>query len=178
MTQAAPITISAIGDDQDLYPIEKLEAHRRGVLHWAISVFLFDGDALLIQRRALSKYHCGGQWANTCCSHPNWGEDLEACAVRRLREELGVDAPALSRGAVFQYRADVGAGLWEHERVQVYWAQVARDRLPMALNPEEVAETRWIDRAALDRWASETPGTLTPWFRIYLAQWSALDLPV
>ena len=78
------ITIPAIAADESLYPIEKIEAHRLGVLHQAVSIFVFCGADLLVQRRAAGKYHCGGLWANSCCSHPHWGETLQDCAERRL----------------------------------------------------------------------------------------------
>ena len=75
--------------DGVLTPVEKLEAHLKGLRHKAVSVFVIAGGEVLIQRRALGKYHTPGLWANTCCTHPEWGETAAACAVRRLREELG-----------------------------------------------------------------------------------------
>ena len=109
-----PIIIPAIAGDGSLYPVEKLKAHVDGLFHLAISIFVFDGDHLLIQKRASSKYHCGGLWANTCCSHPYWDEPIDRCARRRLREELGFNVP-LSRRRVVEYSADVDNGLHEHE---------------------------------------------------------------
>jgi isopentenyl-diphosphate delta-isomerase len=76
--------------DGKLTPVEKLEAHVKGLRHKAISVFVMRGDQVLLQRRALGKYHTPGLWANTCCTHPFWGEDSETCALRRLDEELGI----------------------------------------------------------------------------------------
>ena len=77
--------------DGKLTPVEKLEVHQRGLRHKAVSVFVMDGpDKVLIQRRALGKYHTPGLWANTCCTHPLWNETAADCAVRRLREELGI----------------------------------------------------------------------------------------
>ena len=78
--------------DGVLTPVEKLEAHLKGLRHKAVSVFVIAGGEVLIQRRALGKYHTPGLWANTCCTHPEWGETAAACAVRRLREELGITA--------------------------------------------------------------------------------------
>ena len=125
------IVIPAIADDGSLYRIGKLEAHRLGARHLAVSVFVFSGDRLLIQRRADHKYHCGGQWANTCCTHPHWGELPERCAQRRLFEEVGLQPPLEPR-AVVEYRADVGNGLIEHERVHVFRGTLpdASDRSP------------------------------------------------
>ena len=73
-----------------LQPVEKLEAHRKGLRHLAISVFVTRGNKVLLQQRALSTYHTPGLWANTCCTHPYWGEDAPTCAARRLGQELGI----------------------------------------------------------------------------------------
>ena len=94
-----------------LVPVEKIEVHRRGLLHKAVSVFVLCGEAVLIQRRALGKYHTPGLWANTCCTHPHWGEAPEACAHRRLRQELGLEGLDLEHRDQVTYRADVGGGL-------------------------------------------------------------------
>ena len=80
-----------------LMPVEKLEVHRRGLRHRAVSVFVMDGTKVLIQQRAMGKYHTPGLWANTCCTHPEWGEEPAICAVRRLREELKVNKNERSR---------------------------------------------------------------------------------
>ena len=84
-----------------LQPVEKLSAHEQGLRHKAISVFVIAGNKTLIQQRALSKYHTPGLWANTCCTHPQWGEDADVCAVRRLNEELGI------KGLLPKYRGQV-----------------------------------------------------------------------
>ena len=118
MPERQSIMIPAIAPDGSLYPIEKLAAHQEGQFHLAVSIFVFCGEDLLIQKRALSKYHCGGLWANTCCTHPFWQEDLATSAHRRLREEMGFDV-ALSATNLVDYAADVTNGLREWERVQV-----------------------------------------------------------
>ena len=87
MTQTIPAWV-----DGRLTPVDKLEVHRRGLRHPAVSVFVLDGERTLIQRRALGKYHTPGLWANACCTHPRLGEEPAACALRRLREELGIRA--------------------------------------------------------------------------------------
>lgn len=168
-------TIPAIGEDGRRFPVDKMEAHRRGLLHDAISVFLFDGDHVLLQRRAAGKYHCGGQWANACCTHPDWGEDAAASARRRLKEELGVDI-ALSEVGETTYRADVGGGLIEHERVRVFRGEADRNTLEFDLNPDEVGAVRWVSLNALRKEAVVAPETLTPWLRIYLRRWNTLGL--
>lgn len=114
----------------DLQPVEKLEAHRKGLRHKAISVFVMDGDRVLIQRRALGKYHTPGLWANTCCTHPHWDESQEACAARRLTEELGITGLKLDHRDRVEYRADVGGGLIEHEVVDIFVARAGAD-LPL-----------------------------------------------
>lgn len=153
----------------DLAPVEKLEAHRKGLRHRAISVFVMDGDRVLIQRRALGKYHTPGFWANTCCTHPHWGEDSEACARRRLEEELGITGLKLDFRETVEYRAEVGDGLIEHEVVDIFVAPAGPD-LRIALNPEEVMDARWIALDDLAREARANPEAFTPWLRIYLDQ--------
>jgi len=155
--------------DGTLTPVEKLEVHQRGLRHLAVSVFVMAGDAVLIQRRALSKYHTPGLWANTCCTHPLWGEDAGHCAVRRLREELGITGLKVAPAGRVEYRAAVGNGLTEHEVVDIFLAEASRD-LPLSPDPAEVAETRWVDLAALTEETRRFPDRFTPWLRIYLAE--------
>lgn len=169
------IMIPAIDANGNHYAIEKLEAHKLGVLHEAISVFLFAGDDLLIQRRALSKYHCGGLWANTCCTHPHWGETHRDAANRRMSEELGVTVP-LREVSVIEYRADVGGGLIEHENVHVYRGDVKKSELKISPNPDEVCETRWISIDALSDEMKASPEQFAPWFKIYWTRWTELHL--
>jgi isopentenyl-diphosphate Delta-isomerase len=169
----APITIPGIAADGSLYPIEKIKAHQDAAFHLAISVFVFSEGVLLIQRRALTKYHCGGLWANTVCTHPHWGETVDAAATRRLDEELGFTLPIIETRIV-EYEADVGNGLFEHERVHMFVGEADRSKLAIRPNPEEVAETRWITAQALHDELRRQPEQFTPWFRIYLAQFPDL----
>ncbi len=164
MTQMIP----AWQNDQ-LVPFDKLTAHRLGLRHKAVSVFVLSGGALLIQRRALGKYHTPGLWANTCCTHPLWSEDDRACALRRLSEELGITGlDPRPRGQV-EYRADVGGGLIEHELVEVFTCTAPRD-LALAPDPDEVMDTRWVALPDLDAEIAATPQHFTPWLRIYLSR--------
>lgn len=171
----APIMIPGIDADGALFPIEKMQAHTDAVFHLAVSVFVFEGDDLLIQRRAEGKYHCGGLWANTCCTHPHWNETLADAASRRLKEELGLTLP-LSEARVVEYSADVGNGLYEHEKVTMFVGRAARETLTIRPNPEEVAETRWIAPDALRAEIAAHPSRFTPWFRIYVARFPDLTL--
>ncbi len=168
------ILIPGIAANDTLYPVEKMEAHLRGLHHLAVSVFVFDGTDLLIQRRAESKYHCAGQWANTCCTHPHWNEDVVSAAARRLDEELGFTVP-IEKRLVVEYSADVGGGLWEKERVHMFRADVEKSRVDIRPNPAEVAETRWICADILRDDVVRHPDRYTPWFRIYLNRYPDLD---
>lgn len=167
--------IPAIGRDGLLFPIEKLKAHEEGTLHLAVSVFVFCGTKLLIQKRAASKYHCGGLWANTCCTHPHWNETPEDSADRRIYEELGLKLDLLP-ARVIEYYAEVSNNLIEHERVQVYRGDVAHQNLDFDLAPEEVAEVSWAEVSDLKADAIAHPQLYAPWFRIYLDRWSELGL--
>jgi isopentenyl-diphosphate Delta-isomerase len=173
--RAEKIVIPAISPDGSLFPIDKMEAHRQGTLHLAVSVFIMCGDHLLLQRRAMTKYHCGGLWANTCCSHPDWGEAPAAGARRRLREELGLSLP-LHACNVIDYVADVTDGLRECERVHVYRGNVDSMAVPLNPDPAEVCAVRWMNLSALRDDARRQPARYAPWFRIYLARWDELGL--
>lgn len=168
-----PTIIPAIAEDGSLYPVEKLKAHTEGLFHLAVSIFIFDGDHLLIQKRAASKYHSGGFWANTCCTHPHWDEPVDSCAQRRLREELGFSVP-LSRRRVVEYSADVGNGLHEHEKVTMFIGSADREALGIAPDPNEVEATRWVTRDALHSEIAQHPERFTPWFRIYAERYPEL----
>ena len=158
--------------DGELTPVEKLEAHQRGLRHKAVSVFVMRGENVLIQRRALGKYHTPGLWANTCCTHPDWDETTRDCAERRLDEELGIRGLKPIYRDTIEYRADVGDGLIEHEVVDLFTA-VASSDLAVSPNPDEVMDTRWISFTDLEKEVTDDPARFTPWLRIYLAEHSA-----
>ena len=157
--------------DGRLTPVEKLEVHKRGLRHKAVSVFVTSGDRILLQRRALTKYHTPGLWANTCCTHPDWDEAALDCANRRLREELGISGLDLGFRDQIEYRADVGAGLIEHEIVDVFVAE-SSEKLAYELNPNEVIEVRWIALSDLQQEIIAHSQIFTPWIQIYLKQHS------
>lgn len=159
-----------------LQPVEKLTTHQLGLRHKAVSVFVMEGDNVLLQQRALGKYHTPGLWANTCCTHPAWGENDADCAQRRLDEELGIKGLDLQYRGEVEYRADVGGGLVEHEVVAIFAAQ-SDTHLSMTLNPEEVMATRWTDLKTLRTDVLARPNDFTPWLAIYLEKHSALIWP-
>src|SRR5690348_5807899 len=108
-------------EDQEVGTMEKMEAHRRGVLHRAFSVFIFNKQGeMLLQQRAQEKYHSGGLWTNACCSHPRPGEEVSEGAGRRLVEELGFETE-LQPVFNFVYKANFENGLIEHEFDHVYF---------------------------------------------------------
>lgn len=143
----------------------KLDAHRTGQLHLAVSVFVFDRQGrMLLQQRQAGKYHSAGQWANACCSHPRAGESSLECAKRRLQEEMGVSC-ALEPLFHLLYRADVGAGLTEHEFVHGYAGVFDGAAEP---DPVEVSQWRWAELKDLQQDAQAQPHAYAPWLRIYL----------
>lgn len=150
-----------------LMPFDKIAVHREGIRHKAVSVFLTRGGAILLQRRAMGKYHTPGLWANTCCTHPHWGETPAACAERRLREELGITGVAPRLAGQVEYRADVGGGMTEHEVVDIFVAEAAAD-MEVTPNPHEVMAVDWVGLPALMADLAADPGRFTPWLRIYL----------
>ena len=143
----------------------KLEAHRQGQLHRAISVLVHDGEnRQLLQKRQHGKYHSQGQWSNACCSHPRPGEAPEAAAHRRLQEEMGFDCP-LDFLFTTIYRRDVGNGLIEHELVHVFAGQY---RGAVAPDPEEADGYQWLDFDAMCADIERAPEAYSAWLRIYL----------
>ncbi len=143
---------------------EKLKAHLHGGrLHRAFSIFVFNNNkALLLQRRALSKYHSGGLWTNTCCSHPTAGEDLDSAVHRRLKEEMGFDCD-LKEIFSFIYKADVGGGLTEWEFDHVFFG--VYDNNPV-LNHEEADDFKWVSLNELKLDIKLNPEKYTAWFKV------------
>ncbi len=141
---------------------DKLTAHTKKLLHKAFSVFLVDGNKILIQKRALGKYHSGGLWANSCCSHPRSGEYLRDSAIARVKEELGVTAdirPLYS----FVYYHEFDNGITEYENDTVFIGSYTGD---FVLDPEEVSEIKWVDIDKLAQDLKDNPEKYAPWFLI------------
>ncbi|MCI5886130.1 MAG: isopentenyl-diphosphate Delta-isomerase [Clostridiales bacterium] len=158
---------------------EKLDVHRKGLLHRAFSVFLADEeDRLLIQKRAEGKYHSGGVWSNSCCSHQYSGETLFEAAARCIWDELGISIVLTDENAheagVFRYYADLGE-MKEHEIDHVIVCRISSD-VSFDLNPDEVSEVRWMKREEIDR---ELAGgaAYSSWFeRAYVEAVKFLDM--
>ncbi|HEU4469671.1 MAG TPA: isopentenyl-diphosphate Delta-isomerase [Flavisolibacter sp.] len=149
--------------DEAIGTMEKMEAHRKGMLHRAFSVFIFDGDGrMLLQQRAGSKYHGAFLWTNACCSHPFPGEAVEKAAGRRLAEELGFQTPVQEIFS-FTYRAEVENGLVEHEFDHVFAGQYEGEIRP---EPAEVADCAYESMDDIRKRLEAEPARFTSWFRI------------
>jgi isopentenyl-diphosphate delta-isomerase len=151
-------------DEQDRFQgvCEKLEAHRKGLLHRAFSVFLFNGEQqLIMQKRALSKYHSAGLWSNTCCGHPRPGEELKAAAERRLMEEMGISCELRHR-LQFSYSATLENGLIENELDHVFTGVFSG--IPI-LNAAEASDWMAISLEKVKKSVAVNPGHYTYWFR-------------
>ena len=151
--------------DQQIGLMEKLEAHQKGLLHRAFSVFLFNKKGeMILQKRANTKYHSPNLWTNAVCSHPRNGESYKNGALRRLNEELGISTE-IEEKFHFIYKADVGQNLWEHELDYVF---VGIYEGIFNLNPNEVSETRYISLVDLQKEILSNPDNFTEWFKIIL----------
>ena len=151
--------------DEAIGTMEKMEAHEKGLLHRAFSVFIFnDNDEMLLQRRSLKKYHSGGLWTNACCSHPYPGEDVFDAAVRRTKEELGI-VVELKKAFSFTYKAALDAGLTEYEFDHVF---VGKYQGKINPNPDEVGDYTYLDVKYLNEHIEKYPAKYTVWFKIAL----------
>ena len=149
--------------DEAIGEMEKMEAHEKGILHRAFSVFIFnDKNELLLQKRASAKYHSGGLWSNTCCSHPRAGEDVVDAGVRRLTEELGFHVP-LHASFSFIYEAKLENDLIEHELDHVLIGRYSDEPV---MNPEEVEDWKYMSLNELASDMKDHPDLYTVWFRI------------
>jgi isopentenyl-diphosphate delta-isomerase len=162
--------------DQELGLMEKMEAHERALLHRAFSVFVFNNQhELLVQQRALSKYHSGGLWTNTCCSHPRAGETIPEAAHRRLKEEMGFDTE-LEKAFDFIYKAELDNQLTEYEFDHVLVGQYDGIINPA---PEEVMDYTFLSLDEISLRMQQFPGTFTAWFHIAfprIREWFILQM--
>lgn len=150
--------------DNEIGSMEKMEAHQKGLLHRAFSVFIFNTKGeLLLQQRAASKYHSPLKWTNTCCSHQRKNEPTIDAAVRRLHEEMGMTC-SVSVLYTFIYNADVGQGLFEHELDHVLIGTTNQTDIPF--NKNEVHAVRFVSLADIETEMRDNPDTFTKWFLI------------
>lgn len=150
-------------NDNVLGTMPKMEAHEKGILHRAFSVFVFNNkNELMLQQRALHKYHSGGLWTNTCCSHPRHNETYLQAAHRRMEEEMGFDCE-LEHAFPFIYKAELDHGLTEHELDHVFIGY--SEEVPK-LNKEEVHAFRYVSLDQLEKEMNDQPELYTEWFKI------------
>jgi len=150
-------------NDNQVGLMPKLEAHEKGVLHRAFSIFIFNSKyELLLQKRASSKYHSGGLWTNTCCSHPREGEDILDAANRRLDEEMGITT-SLRKVYDFIYKAELDNQLTEHEFDHVFYGVFDNDP---TLNKDEAEDFKWVDMETLNNDIIKNEDNYTVWFKI------------
>ena len=146
--------------DGTIATMEKIEAHCHGFLHRAISVFIFnERNELLLQKRAVRKYHSPNKWTNTCCTHPSPGETPLATAQRRLGEEMGLTA-ALAEVFTTCYRVDTGNGLIENEFDHVFFGLSSQNPKP---NPAEVSDWKWVALEELEEDLRRNAESYSPW---------------
>lgn len=152
-------------EDNEIGTMEKLEAHRKGVLHRAFSVLLFDNSGkLLLQKRSARKYHSSGLWTNTCCSHPLPGESLETATLRRLKEEMGIVVQPTFAFS-FIYRAPLDHELTEHELDHVF---IGTYNDAPAINEKEVEDWKYVDLKWLREDVEKHPNAYTVWFKLII----------
>jgi|TARA_B100001248_G_scaffold242031_1_gene209272 isopentenyl-diphosphate delta-isomerase len=150
-------------NDNQVGLMPKLEAHQKGLLHRAFSIFIFNSKyELLLQKRASSKYHSGGLWTNTCCSHPREGEDTLDAANRRLIEEMGIET-SLRKVHDFIYKAELDNNLTEHEFDHVFYGIYNEDPI---INKDEADDFKWIDMDSLNEDIKTNGDNYTIWFKI------------
>lgn len=152
--------------DKQIGLMPKLEAHEKGLLHRAFSIFVFNSRGeWLLQKRAFEKYHTPGLWSNACCSHQVDGEDEEMGLNRRLKEEMGLNIDTFHKAFQFVYRAELDNDLIEHELDHVYFANSDDEPSP---NPHEVCEWKYISPQDLREEVAKTPHMYTPWFKLLI----------
>jgi isopentenyl-diphosphate delta-isomerase len=145
--------------------IEKLEAHEKGLLHEAFSIFIFNKNKeILLQKRASTKYHSGNLWTNTCCSHPRAGEDLNIAVHRRMVEEMGFDIEDIKKVYNFIYNVSLDKGLIEHEYDHVMVGEYNDEIINP--NPEEVCDYKWVSMDSLKKDVEINPQNYTEWIKI------------
>ena len=150
-------------NDVQIGLMDKIEAHEKALLHRAFSIFIFNSKGeMLLQKRAITKYHCGGMWANSCCSHPRENETNLDAASRRLKEEMGIETD-LTEIFKFTYKAKLDKNLTEHEFDHVF---VGYCDAEIVLNKEEVEDYYFGTIEEINEKIQLNPSHYTPWFLI------------
>lgn len=164
MDEAAPEYLILVDEhDTPVGKMEKMEVHRRGLLHRAFSVFIFNREGkLLLQQRAHGKYHSGGLWTNTVCSHPRYGEELQHAVNRRLQEEMGLIAETQFAFS-FVYKTDFHNGLTEHEYDHVFIGISDETPRPSA---DEVSAWKYLSKDEIESELKKNPQQFTEWFKL------------
>lgn len=161
-------------NDQVIGTMEKMEAHEKGLLHRAFSVFIYNAKGeMLIHKRANEKYHCGGLWTNACCSHQRMGETTLEAANRRCLEEMGFQTE-LKEIFSFVYKAGFSNGLTEHEFDHVLVGEF--NGLPQP-NPSEVSSWKFVSTDWLDEDLAKNPNDYTAWFKIAYQKIKEAEVP-
>ncbi len=159
------LVILVDNNDNEIGSCDKLKVHQLGLCHRAFSVFIFHREnnqlQLLIQQRHLKKYHCGGLWTNTCCSHPFPGEKTKNAAKRRLLEEIGIQTE-LKYAGKFHYIAKLNNDLIENECDHVYISFFSKNKINF--NKNEISNIAWVPIEILIKETIEVPQKYTPWF--------------
>jgi isopentenyl-diphosphate delta-isomerase len=154
-------------NDNEIGLMNKQEAHIKGLLHRAFSIFIFNSkNELLLQQRAYEKYHSGGLWTNTCCSHPRKNEKVLEAANRRLEEEMGMSC-SISKAFDFIYEAKMINNLFEHELDHVFFGFT--DSKPV-INKKEVASYKYMSLNNIDSDIKHNPDLYTEWFKICFSE--------
>ncbi|MDR0801279.1 isopentenyl-diphosphate Delta-isomerase [Fluviicola sp.] len=153
--------------DEVLGLMEKMEAHRKGILHRAFSVFIHHNGKVLLQQRSLNKYHSAGLWTNTCCSHPRINESLTDAGSRRLMEEMGISC-TVKPHFHFIYRAQLDSGLIENELDYILFGSCKEIISP---NPDEVMDYKWMDWNELTEDIARHPERYTSWLQILISDY-------
>ncbi len=156
-------------NDEQIGLMEKIEAHEKALLHRAFSVFVYNEKGeVMLQQRALSKYHSPGLWTNTCCSHQREGESNIDAGKRRLMEEMGFTTD-LEETISFIYKAPFDNGLSEHEYDYIL---IGKYNDEPNVNPDEVAAWKWMSLEDIQKDLKENPEIYTAWFKIIFDKYS------
>ena len=150
-------------NDLEIGTEEKLQAHKQGKLHRSFGILVFNSkNELMLQKRHSSKYHSGGLWTNTCCSHPRPGEKTLEAAHRRLKEEMGFDCE-LKEAFTFSYNVKFDNGLYENEFYHIF---IGYSEQEPKFNPEEAEDWKWMGLQDIATDMSKNPGSYTHWFKL------------